>query len=1542
MKRTRFALGTILAVIFTLLVGPIAPQLYAQGGTWATKTSMPTARTGLGTGVVNGVIYAVGGYNGGNYLGTVEAYDTATDTWTTKASMPTGRVWLSTSVVNGILYAVGGADPSGSLGTVEALDPTTNTWTTKASMPTARPSLSTSVVNGILYAVGGVVGSTPLGTVEAYDPATDTWTTKPSMPTPRYGLSTSVVNGVIYAVGGTSVYGNGYVGTVEAYDPSNDTWTTKASMPTARQSLGTSVANGLIYAVGGYNNSGFLGTVEAYDPASNAWTSIASMPTPRYALGTGVVNGVVYAMGGTNTLATYGQLASNEAFTPTTSTTNVSSSTNPSDLGDSVTFTVSVTSNGGTPTGSVTLLDGLTSLGTETLSSGQATFTASSLAAGSHNITAQYTPDIQTFPSSSGSLTESVISLANLASLSGNNTFTGSQTVNGTVSATSFVGDGSGLTGVQAQSIAGYPVANLPAQNGQVLTYDAAAGHWMPAPGTPGPQGPIGLTGATGAQGPIGLTGATGATGAQGPIGLTGATGPAGASPFTLSGSNAYYNAGNIGIGTSNPGAALEIETSGDANQLRVGRGNPSQYLNLWFGTADGVIDTRGAVNGLNFFMNGGPAMFLSNSGHVGIGTTNPAQQLDVAGSIAISGTPVIDSLGNWVGSPTGLVGPQGPIGLTGAVGATGAQGPLGLTGATGATGAQGPIGLTGATGATGSQGPAGTNGSGFNFRSAFDPSATYAVNDVTTFDGSAYVATAANSGPNDATPSVNPAWTLMAGQGSVGALGTWATKTPMPTPRQGLGTSVVNGVIYAVGGCGYNCVDFSGTVEAYDPASDTWTTKASMPTPRAYLGTSVVNGIIYAVGGRNSSGQLATVEAYDPSNNTWTTKTPMPTPRFGLSTSVVDGVIYAVVGGYTSGGSFFTTVEAYNPVSDVWTTKAPLTGGTVLLSTSVVNGTLYAIGGYAAVFWGAGVETYDPATDTWSSETSMPTSRLGLGTSALNGVIYTVGGYSMTGTVGTVEVYDPASNSWTTDASMPTPRYALSTSVVNGVVYAMGGIITGNITVATNEAFTATHTPPLIGDGSAITNLTAASISSGTAGISITGNAATATNALTVDGHSSGDFQFAGNYARLDLANSFVGNQLITGSVSASGGVTGGSLTISGTPVIDGSGNWVGNPTGLVGPQGPIGLTGATGAQGPIGLTGAAGATGAQGPIGLTGATGPAGASPFTLNGSSVYYNAGNVGIGTTTPGFPLDVNGSTTSQIVSVTQTGNGNGLVGSTSGAGNFAGVMGVSTGSTGIGVLGEATGSNTVAGLFVNTGGGALLDLATCLTCKPLFDVDNAGLVGITGSVNIGQNLRVAGTISGNGSGLTNLTATSATTASGLTCTGCVGNAQLGVAYAASASQGGPATSALSASLASQATNSLSLGGQLASNYARLDIGNNFTGNQNVAGNLTATGTVAIGSGGTPILEHLSLTLNLTFPALKPSVCTNLDFTFAGASDGDTVALGIPNAMMTVTGTPNYVAWVSAANTITVRACNLNPNNNQKTGASGTIRVDVWKH
>jgi hypothetical protein len=58
-----------------------------------------------------------------------------------------------------------------------------------------------------------------------------------------------------------------------------------------------------------------------------------------------------------------------------------------------------------------------------------------------------------------------------------------------------------------------------------------------------------------------------------------------------------------------------------------------------------------------------------------------------------------------------------------------------------------------------------------------------------------------------------------------------------------------VNGKIYAIGGC-TGMANVFPTVEEYDPATDTWTKKADMPTARELLSTTAVDGKIYAIGG--------------------------------------------------------------------------------------------------------------------------------------------------------------------------------------------------------------------------------------------------------------------------------------------------------------------------------------------------------------------------------------------------------------------------------------------------------------------------------------------------------------------------------------------------------------------------------------------------------------------------------------------------------------------------------------------------------------------
>ena len=127
-----------------------------------------------------------------------------------------------------------------------------------------------------------------------------------------------------------------------------------------------------------------------------------------------------------------------------------------------------------------------------------------------------------------------------------------------------------------------------------------------------------------------------------------------------------------------------------------------------------------------------------------------------------------------------GAIGPQGPAGPAGP---TGAQGPAGQTGPAGPTG---PRGLTGAPGAPG---PAGANGIGFSFLNAFDPYATYTLNNVVTYNGSSYVAIVPN-GPNPTgpTPDKNPSWSLMAAAGATGQAGPVGPQGPLGDPGpQGL-----------------------------------------------------------------------------------------------------------------------------------------------------------------------------------------------------------------------------------------------------------------------------------------------------------------------------------------------------------------------------------------------------------------------------------------------------------------------------------------------------------------------------------------------------------------------------------------------------------------------------------------------------------------------------------------------------------------------------------------------------------------------------------
>ena len=93
-------------------------------------------------------------------------------------------------------------------------------------------------------------------------------------------------------------------------------------------------------------------------------------------------------------------------------TTSLQSSEDPSKLGDSVTFTATVSPASGTimPAGTVQFSIDSTAFGNPvTLNNGFATLTTSALAVGSHTVTAAYTPGTGQFNPSSGTLSSSQI-----------------------------------------------------------------------------------------------------------------------------------------------------------------------------------------------------------------------------------------------------------------------------------------------------------------------------------------------------------------------------------------------------------------------------------------------------------------------------------------------------------------------------------------------------------------------------------------------------------------------------------------------------------------------------------------------------------------------------------------------------------------------------------------------------------------------------------------------------------------------------------------------------------------------------------------------------------------------------------------------------------------------------------------------------------------------------------------------------------------------------------------------------------------------------
>jgi hypothetical protein len=149
----------------------------------------------------------------------------------------------------------------------------------------------------------------------------------------------------------------------------------------------------------------------------------------------------------------------------------LTSSPNPSAQGHPVVFTVTVTGSGSTPTGTIAFSDGGTPLQTVPLVNGQASYSTSSLAAGTHTITALYSGDT-TFVTSSTVTTQTVNQAAtsDTALVSSPNPSAQGQQVTFTATIT---GSGGTPTGTVTFSLRGNTLKTVPLASG-VAVYSTA------------------------------------------------------------------------------------------------------------------------------------------------------------------------------------------------------------------------------------------------------------------------------------------------------------------------------------------------------------------------------------------------------------------------------------------------------------------------------------------------------------------------------------------------------------------------------------------------------------------------------------------------------------------------------------------------------------------------------------------------------------------------------------------------------------------------------------------------------------------------------------------------------------------------------------------------------------------------------------------------------------------------------------------------------------------------------------------------------------
>ncbi|KAM9360680.1 kelch-like protein 10 [Symphorus nematophorus] len=243
--------------------------------------------------------------------------------------------------------------------------------------------------------------------------------------------------------------------------------------------------------------------------------------------------------------------------------------------------------------------------------------------------------------------------------------------------------------------------------------------------------------------------------------------------------------------------------------------------------------------------------------------------------------------------------------------------------------------------------------------------------------------------------------------------------------PRAYHGAAFLSGSLYCLSA-------FENTVDRFDLDTHTWQEVAPMHSFRSYVSVTVLDGYIYAIGGCDGQERLRTAERYLPRANQWTKIAPMIEQRTAASCTTLRGKVY-ICGGFND-TECLSTAECYNPETDQWTMIQPMASRRSGTGVIAYADRIFAVGGFNGTTTLRTAEAYNPNTNTWHPVPSMLLPRTHFGIEVIEDRLFVVGGFSGFTTTFDVECYDVEAGEWSDARHMRVSRKDLSCCALYGL----------------------------------------------------------------------------------------------------------------------------------------------------------------------------------------------------------------------------------------------------------------------------------------------------------------------------------------------------------------------------------------------------------------------------------------------------------------------------------------------------------------------------